>query len=97
MKEIIKLSVGAKPSQSWAKGLELEKSILKNTSKVCLDFEKTVTEATKGANEALTAPIKAHVDPVYNKPYKSNQNEQEESLPEWVTLAKGQIDNDLAS
>ena len=39
MKEFIKLPAGAKHSQTWAKGVELEKAYLKNSSKLCSDFE----------------------------------------------------------
>ena len=35
MKEFINLNAGLTPFQTWAKGLELEKVLLKNTSEQC--------------------------------------------------------------
>ena len=53
-------------------------------------MEKAVNGAKEGATEALTAPIKTHVNLVCNETNKNNQNmEQEGSIPEWVTPSIG--------
>ena len=56
-------------------------------------MEKAATAATESAPEALTTPLQNYVS---SETYKSNQNLPEENIPEWVTLAKGQINDTLA-
>ena len=56
-------------------------------------MEKAATAATESAPEALTTPLQNYVS---SETCKSNQNLPEKNIPEWVTLAKGQINDTLA-
>ena len=71
---------GANISQTQGKGIELEKSLLKNSSQICTDFDKVALEATEGVTEAVTEPLQKYVNLVCSEIYK-NQNQQEESIP----------------
>ena len=83
-------------SLSWVKGVELDRAFFNNSTNICTEMEKAATEATEGATEAFTAPLHNSVNKVYSKTYKSYRNSPEENFPEWVTLAKGKLNDILA-
>ena len=70
------------------KGTELEKAFSIHS------IEKIATEAKACAQEALTIPLKNYVGNVCSDTY---QNPPEEYVPEWVVLAKGQINENLTT
>ena len=85
---------GAKPHQSWAKGAELEKAFLTHSVTLASDIEKVVSEAKEGNNEALTSPLQKYVTSVCTETY---QTSPDGNVPEWVVLAKGQINENLVA
>ena len=85
---------GAKPHQSWAKGAELEKAFLTHSVTLASDIEKVVSEAKEGNEEALTSPLQKYVTSVFTETY---QNLPDGNVPEWVVLAKGQINENLVA
>ena len=96
IKDFIKIPAGAQHALSWAKGVELERAFFNHSTDLCTALEKAVTESTEGATEALTKRLQDIVNKVCSDTFKSNQNLLEENIPEWVTLAKGQINDILA-
>ena len=94
MENRIKIPDGAKPHQSWARGAELEKAFSKHSVTLVSDIEKVVSEAKEGNQEALTNPLQKYVASVCTETY---QNLPEGNVPEWVVLAKGQINENLAT
>ena len=94
MSDCIKIPDGAQPHQSWAKGAELEKAFSKHSSTLSANIEKVASEAKEGNQEALTNPLQKYVASVCTETY---QNQPEGNVPEWVVLAKGQINENLAT
>ena len=93
MSDHITVPVGAQLHQSWAKGTELEKSFSKNSATLSSEIEKVVTEAKEGTQEALTIPLQKYISDVCSETY---QNLPDGAIPEWVVLAKNQINENLA-
>ena len=93
MSDHITVPVGAQLHQSWAKGTELEKSFSKNSATLSSEIEKVVTEAKEGTQEALTIPLQKYISDVCSVTY---QNLLDEAIPEWVVLAKNQINENLS-
>ena len=94
MPNCIKIPDGAKPHQSWARGAELERAFSKHSVTLSTDIEKVASEAKEGNQEALTNPLQKYVASVCTETY---QNQPEGNVPEWVVLAKGQINENLAT
>ena len=72
----------------------MEKAISKHSVTLSAEIEKVATEAKEGTQAALTNPFQKYVTSVCNETY---QNLPEETVPEWVVLAKGQINENLAA
>ena len=81
LKYFIKTPAGAKNTLSWAKVSELKRAFFTNSTSLCTDMKKAVTEATEGAPEALTTPLQNYVNKVCSEAYKSNQKSPEENIP----------------
>ena len=94
MENRIVIPDGVKPHQSWAKGAELEKAFLTHSVTLASDIEKVVSEAKEGNEEALTSPLQKYVTSVCTETY---QNLPDGNVPEWVVLAKGQINENLVA
>ena len=92
-KDNITVPVGAQLNQSWAKGTKLEKSFSKYSATLSSELEKVVTEAKEGTQEALTVPLQKYINDVCNTTY---QNSPDEAIPDWVVVAKKQINENLA-
>ena len=90
----ITVPVGAQQSQYWARGNELERAFSSNSAALSSEFVKVVTEAKEGTQEALTAPLQKYINDVCNSTY---QNLPDEVIPEWVVVAKNQINENLAT
>ena len=84
-KDNITVPVGAQLNQSWAKG--------KYSATLSSEIEKVVTEAKEETQEALTIPLQKYISDVCSVTY---QNLPDEAIPEWVVLAKNQINENLA-
>ena len=93
-KDNITVPVGAQLKQSWAKGTELERAFSSLSATLSAEFVKVVTEAKEGTQEALTAPLQKYINDVCNSTY---QNSPDEAIPEWVVVAKNQINENLAT
>ena len=89
----ITIPVGANLHNSWAKGTELESSFSKHSASLSTKIEKMITGAEEGTPEALLVPLKQYINDVCNSTY---QNQQDEAIPEWVVLAKNNINENLA-
>ena len=94
MENRIVIPDGAKPHQSWAKGAELEKAFSTHSVTLASDIEKVVPEAKEGNEEALTSPLQKYVTSVCTETY---QTSPDGNVPEWVVLAKGQINEILVA
>ena len=94
MSDYINIPVGAQLHQSWAKGAELEKAFSKHSVTLSAEIEKVASEAKEGNQEALTNPLQKYIASVCTETY---QNLPEGNVPEWVVLAKGQINENLAT
>ena len=88
------IPAGVNPHQSWAKGAELEKAFSTHSVTLASDIEKVVSEAKEGNEEALTSPLQKYVTSVCTETY---QNLPDGNVPEWVVLAKGQINEILVA
>ena len=93
LRDKITVPVGAQLHNSWAKGTELESSFSKHSATLSTKIEKVVTGAEEGTPEALLVPLKQYINDVCNSTY---QNQQDEAIPEWVVLAKNNINENLA-
>ena len=72
----------------------MEKAFSKHSATLSAEIEKAATEAKEGAKEALTKPLQNYVANVCSDTY---QNPPEGSIPEWVIIAKGQINENLTT
>ena len=93
LRDKITVPVGAHLHNSWAKGTELESSFSKHSTTISTKIEKVVTGAEEGTLDALLVPLKQYITEVCNSTY---QNQQDEAIPEWVVLAKNNINENLA-
>ena len=89
----ITVPVGAQQNQYWARGNELERALSSNSAALSSEFVKVVTEAKEGTQEALTVPLQKYINDVCNTTY---QNSPDEAIPDWVVVAKNQINENLA-
>ena len=71
-KDNITVPVGAQLNQSWAKGTELERAFSKHSATLSSEFEKVVTEAKEGTQEALTVPLQKYINDVCNTTYQNS-------------------------
>ena len=94
MSNRIKVPDGAQSHQSQAKGAELEKAFSKHSVTLSTEIEKVASEAKEGNEEALTSPLLKYVASVCTETY---QNLPDGNVPEWVVLAKGQINENLVA
>ena len=72
----------------------MEKAFSKQSVTLNAEIEKVASEAKEGTPEALTKPLQKYVTSVCTDTY---QNLPEGNVPEWVVLAKGQINDNLAT
>ena len=85
-----KVPLEAKPTQFWGRRLELEKSVFKNSSFLVNEIVTKVENATENDDkEVLFAVLKQHVEKICKETFLDNNGENP-SLPEWVTVAKSQ-------
>ena len=72
----------------------MEKAFSKHSVTLSAEIEKVASEAKEGTQEALTNPLQKYVTSVCTEIY---QYLPEGNVPEWVVLAKGQINENLAT